>query len=73
MQVQRAHFERALDTVRPSVSAKDEARYKQLASRLRKRRAEGGSSERPGGGTPSAAPAGAAAEGGEPAAEGECI
>uniref|UniRef100_A0A0D3J5E7 AAA+ ATPase domain-containing protein n=2 Tax=Emiliania huxleyi TaxID=2903 RepID=A0A0D3J5E7_EMIH1 len=74
VQVQRAHFERALDTVRPSVSAKDEARYKQLASRLRKRRAEGGSSERPGGGTPSAAPAGgAAAEGGEPAAEGECI
>jgi ribosome biogenesis ATPase len=32
------HFDAALDVVRPSVSAKDEAGYKSLASKLRRRR-----------------------------------
>jgi ribosome biogenesis ATPase len=38
LQVMLAHFDAALDVMRPSVSAKDEAGYRSLSAKLRKRR-----------------------------------
>ena len=39
--VSMAHFARAFDAVQPSVSPQDEQRYRRLAERLRRTRAEG--------------------------------